>query len=85
MRLTSDAATQQSATVSAAGSGGAGGGTIVMLLLMGVVVGGGISFALYKMRPPERNPKSRLGDGPDTPGEVELERANGERDPDADL
>ena len=79
MRLDGDASTQESASSDAAASGSTSMGTIVVLLLAGVAAGGGISFVLFKMRAPDRNPRSKLQDGPDMPAELELAGANGDR------
>ena len=63
MRLDGEGVTQQNA--SSGGAEGASGVTIALLLLAGIAVGAAISFAAYKLRSPEANPRRKLADGPD--------------------
>ena len=63
------------------GGEGAGAMTLMLLLVLGIVVGGGVSFAIYKLKVPEANPRRKLSDGPDTPGN-EMANMNGDNDND---
>ena len=47
-----------------------------VLLLAGVLAGGGISFMLYKLKPTERNPRTKLESWPETLG-MELDNVDG--------
>jgi hypothetical protein len=54
--------------------GDAGGTSVLLLVVLGVALGGALSFALFKLRGTERNLRTKLRDGPDTPGpEIELD------------
>ena len=68
MRVGEDDADMASQRWALGGGAGTGAGTVVLLLLAGVAVGGAISLAVYKLQPPENNPRTKLRDGPDTPG-----------------
>lgn len=76
MRVVDDAADQANQRSASAG-GGTSVTTIILLLLAGVAVGGGISIVAYKLRPYDSNPRTKLRDGPDTPG-TEMATVRGE-------